>query len=213
MALGTLFYRRGNIYILSVFVFFSVILLGGCDEPTKSPQPGILEVRLKSVVDTSGSFYFSPTVPTRHIFTAQLKSLSVYRDSRVFFEVYGDIRSTRRYASIIDLLAHPALDSALVLGQSYAPPEQYLRLNFGLNPAGFSFYNGNTNVPIRVLDKRSPGEEVLYLTNKLFRVQEGRKTIVTISINIDSSMTRSTDDGEDVFLFSPKVWISSVIIQ
>ncbi|MBM4166022.1 MAG: hypothetical protein FJ218_03770 [Ignavibacteria bacterium] len=197
-------YRKYGIFSVLIFSF----LFFGCEENFRSPQPGILEIRVKAIT----SLYRSSHPIYRNGLSVMLNNVAAIRNDDAILQVYSDIRSTKRYPSLIDLLDTLALDSSLILGQTYTPTGEYKRVNVNLAPIGFSFFNGYQNQFIPVIDIREAGQEVLYLLQN-FTVNEMKKTVVTISVDIDSSVIRSVVDGMDVFLFQPKFWISSVKVQ
>jgi hypothetical protein len=205
MFLVSLFsHKKSGVFSLLVFSF----LLFGCEENVRSPQPGILEIRVKAKT----TLYQSTHPIFRNGFSVVLNNVSAIRNDNAILQIYSDIRSTKRYPSLIDLLDTLALDSSLILGQTYTPPGDYQRVNVNLAPIGFSFFNGYQNQFISVIDVRESGQEVLYLQQN-FTVKEMKKTMVTITVDIDSSLVRSVVDGMDVFLFQPNFWISSVKVQ
>ena len=200
-----------RVYTTLMVVLFSFPLLNGCkEEPLlQITQPGILEVRMKTITTT----YTPPSDSTRHAFGGTVNSLFAFRNDDTKMEVFADVRATDRSFFQIDLLAPRAWDSSMIIGQSYTPPGTYKRLELGFAPLPFfSFYNGIQNVPVSVYDVREEGQTVVSLL-KSFSIEEGKKTIVTITADLDASLARSIIQGQDVLLFRPQFRISSVKIQ
>jgi hypothetical protein len=101
----------------------------------------------------------------------------------------------------------------MVIGQTYTPPGTYKRLDLSFSPLPFfSFFNGIQNVPVFVVDRRDEGQTVISLI-KSFPIEEGKTTVVTITADLDSSLSRSIIQGEDVLGFLPYFRISSVKIH
>ena len=200
-----------RVYITLMVVLFSFPLLNGCkEEPLlQITQPGILEVRMKTITTT----YAPPSDTTRHAFGGNVNSLFAIRGDDTRMEVFADVRATDRSFFQIDLLAPRAWDSSMIIGQSYTPPGTYKHLDMSFSPLPFfSFYNGIQNVPVSVYDARAEGQTVISL-KKNIPVEEGRTTIVTVTADLDSSLSRSIVQGFDILRFHPKFRISSVKIQ
>ena len=111
-----------RVYITLMVVLFSFPLLNGCkEEPLlQITQPGILEVRMKTITTT----YAPPSDTTRHAFGGNVNSLFAIRGDDTRMEVFADVRATDRSFFQIDLLAPRAWDSSMIIGQSYTPPER-----------------------------------------------------------------------------------------
>ena len=212
MKIGTT-YKFFRTILIPICLFATFLGQQGCEEPEKSPGPGILEVHLKSQTTR-----YLPSNSARYGFIVSLGKIYAYRDSRVFFEVFSDLRATQRSTSQLEILDSLALNGEMIIGESYIPPGKYSQLTVKITPNGFSFYNGSShNVPVQVIDTREIGNEVMYFPASI-PVIEGRKTIVTVTANIDSSLTPSiiyngNDNPFDIFLYNPKFSLSSVTVH
>jgi hypothetical protein len=179
-----------------------------------SPQPGILEIRLKTKNSRTDFMPFG----LNSSFFFNLKSLEVFDNAGNRLPVLPDLNAIRRsvdgdFFNTLDTLAR---DSALIMGKVYAPPAQYNRIEIvaQLNTGGGS----EVVVPnIGSLVRRIQVVEPTPLPPALntlpraseglsFQVNEGRTTVVNVMIDLDSTLIRQTE----TFLGDLQFYVSSI---
>lgn len=188
-------------------VLIGIILLvphfsTGCkDYPYSSPTPGTLEVRLRTV---------STAIPyaSGNQFLMQLTAVRAVRSDNAKQEVFSDLRAIRRYTGSYDAFSPEAFDSTLEIGQAYAPPGSYIGLDITTQPLaqkgqpGLVVLNGYREIPITFA---KDAQSFLSLRTPI-TIQEGKSTLVVVSFDVDSSLTR----GAETFHYRPKFYISSL---
>ena len=188
--------------VLIGITLLAPLCITGCkDYPYDSPTPGTLEVRLK-------------TVSTALPFTAgnqllmQLTAVRAVRSDNAKQEIFEDLRAIRRYTDSYDAFSPEAFDSTLEIGQTYAPPGSYIGLDLTTQPLaqngqqGLVVLNGYRVIPITFA---SDAQSFLSLRMPI-SVQEGKNTLVVVSFDVDSSLTR----GAETFHYRPNFFISSI---
>ncbi len=176
--------------------FLLVLSFAGCkDYPYASPMPGTLEVRLKTI---SANLPYGPA----NLLPMQLTALRAVRTDNAKQEIFEDVRAIRRYTDSYDAFSQEAFDSTLLIGQSYGPPGSYIGLDITTQPLGAVILDGYRTIPITFA---ADAESFLRLRTPI-TVEEAKTTVVVISFNVDSSLTR----GAETFHYHPKFFISSL---
>jgi len=184
---------------LVTFVALVALSVTGCkDYPYTSPVPGTLDVRLKTV---------SENIPygATNQFPMRLTSVRAVRSDNAKQEVYEDLRAIRRYTDSYDAFSREAFDSTLQIGATYAPPGSYIGLDITTQPSGSVILDGYRTIEITFA---ADAESFLRLRSPI-TIQEGKTTVVVVSFDVDSSLTR----GAETYHYHPKFYISSLQIR
>jgi hypothetical protein len=179
-------------------VFFILVLLSvaGCkDYPYTSSTPGVLEVRVKTV---SANLPYNP----QNLFPMQLTALRAVRNDNAKQEIFEDKLAIRRYTDTYDAFSRQAFDSTLSLGEAFSPPGSYLGLDITTQPTGLVVLDGYRTILITFA---ADAESFIRLRTPI-TIQEAKRTVVTVSFDVDSSLTR----GAETFHYHPKFYISSL---
>jgi len=166
--------------------------------PYASPLPGILEVHLKT---KSEQIPYSPL----NSFGMQLTSVRAIRSDNAKMEVFEDLRAIRRSPSYFDAFDKTAFDSALVIGQAYTPPGQFIGINIQTQPMGLIILDGYRLIPVDI----APSFESLVILRQTIDIQELKTTTVVVTMDVDSSLTRRAES----FQFRPVFYVSSIQVQ
>lgn len=204
--------------LFSKSVIATALLVFSCEQyEYTSPLPGLLEVRLRTInsrQDTcSQCTEFIPFGLSN--FTLKLTSLEVKRGDGARLPVYANEYAIGRNSedgdpyNCLDTLAR---DSALVLGRTFAPPDVFTNVEFTVSP----FFPlvlildtlSHTYNPIDVVDFQRVAFHRLPKSGGSLniRVEEGRTTRVTVTINLDSTLVRRLEDFE----YRPYFYVSSI---
>ncbi len=183
-------------------IILAMLLNFGCEQyDYVSPSPGILEIRFKTVstgASTGITFNalnnFSLTIPEGS------NTLVAIRNDDNYLPVYGDIKSIRRSESSFNVLQPAAEESTLVIGVAYAPPGNYKGVYLQATPGAIVTLDGYRTISV---DDISSGSGDIYLY-KDFSVVESKKTIVTVTLDLDKSMIK----GAENYYYVPIYYIS-----
>lgn len=200
----------------SVFIIAASCISLSCEQyGYTSPLPGILEIRLRSVNNRQDLLPFSPD----NNFPVNVTLLQVKTPSEAILPVYADLNAIRRDPEslyLFNCLDTLARDSSYILGQAYAPPGVFtaiemrvLPLSFGRSRPVVTVYNGPIENEIEVV--------VPPLTSDFYRlpaagqslsipIEENRVTLVTLAIDLDSTLVQRTE----TFEYRPKFYVTSV---
>lgn len=187
--------------LLGVLVFLSM----SCTQyDYSSPLPGIVEVRLHSIVDTT-KMSFSPL----NNFTLYVSQMWAYRDDGGRAEIVADLKALTQSQNSgqsptrpFNTLDYRAQDSTLIMGETYLPPGDYNAILIQkAKPGHYIVLDGYRNIPI----KNDSVQQDLFF-HKAFSIHEGRHTKIVLTINLDSSLVRLADS----FVFNPTYYISSI---
>lgn len=215
---GIMRVRFQKISIGHAAVFMLIALsIGGlsCEQyDYTSPLPGRLEVRLASKNSRTTLMPFSPT----NTLPLRLRKVVARQSNGVTLELLADVNAIKRNADgdIINALDTLSRDSTTVLGVANAAPGTYtgVDIEVDLPLSGVGFVNVITGfVPNTIQIFNPPG----IISQTIFRfptesgqlnyeVNEGRKTILTITFDMDSSLVRRTE----WFEYHPYFYLSSI---
>ncbi len=183
--------------ILSILVLF----INSCEQyEYTSPSPGIIEIRLKTKsenIDFSGL----------NNFVMSVSEVKAVRTDDAKLNVYQDLRAIRRENSTYNILQPAARDSNLVIGQAYAPPGDFAGINILMKPQGNLVLDGYRNISV-VKPPENPTLDVTLQFRKPYSILANRTTVVTLTIDVDSSLVR----GAEEYFFYPYYYISSINI-
>jgi hypothetical protein len=198
--------RRISIHIvLFCALVASLVVLGlSCSQyDYTSPLPGVVEIRLHTIVDTT-KISFSPL----NNFTLTVSQIYAFRSDGARAEIVADLnaltqsQSSGSSARSFNTLDVRARDSALFMGETYLPPGDYTEIFIQkAQPGHFVILDGYRNIPI----VNDTIQQDLFFV-KPFKITEGRHTNIVLTINLDSSLVKLADQ----FYFNPLYYISSV---
>jgi hypothetical protein len=129
------------------------------------------------------------------------------RNDEAKLNIYQDLKAVRRENSTYNILQPAARDSNLVIGQTYAPPGDFAGINILMKPQGDLVLDGYRSIPV-VKPPENPTLDVTLQFRKPFQILSERTTIVTLTIDVDSSLVK----GADEYYFYPFYYISSINI-
>ncbi|MBI5215302.1 MAG: hypothetical protein HY960_06075 [Ignavibacteriae bacterium] len=138
-------------------------------------------------------------------FVMSVTEVKAVRNDDAKLNVYQDLRAIRRENSTYNILQPAARDSNLVIGQTYAPPGDFAGINILMKPQGDLVLDGYRNIPV-VKPPENPTLDVTLQFRKSFSIEADRTTVVTLTIDVDSSLVR----GADEYYFYPYYFISSI---
>jgi hypothetical protein len=198
---------RNFVVLVAAFALFSC-----SDYEYSSPEPGIIEVRLKVINNRQELLPFtrvdSVVFPAANMIMV-LRTLHTTQSNGALLPVYSDLQAIRRNpdGDFYNCLTTLARDSALTLGQAYAPPEQFSGLQMVIDsPFGvdisYGFYG--SFIPVTPV---LPFVALQALSASI-PVESGRTTRIVVALDLDRSLIQLTES----YLFQPVFFISSVEI-
>jgi hypothetical protein len=182
---------------LSFVPLLAALLSVSCQYDYSSPLPGLIDIRLHTVSDTS-------RISFSHLnnFVLKITQVNALRTDLAQAPIYGDVQALKRTTGIYNTLDAHAEDSSLVVGQAYIPPGDYLGVLMLVQPGGSVILDGYRNILVNTLPTFDPTLSFL----KPFKINEQRTTRIVLTINLDSSLVKQSD----TFLFTPYYYISSI---
>ena len=188
--------RGRSVFAVLGPVFVSlVLLLNGCQYDYSSPLPGIVSIKLRTI---SHNIAFDPL----NNFVLQVSSVEAVRNDFARAQIYADKNAIGRTASSYNTLDIRARDSALVMGEGYLPPGDYLGVNLLITPGLNVVLDGYRDIPVQ----KTPSFDPLLAFRKPFSIKEQVTTNIVITIDLDSSLVQLSNS----YYFSPYYYISSV---
>jgi hypothetical protein len=198
--------KRKYLHIIAFCSLVStlVLLSMSCSQyDYSSPLPGIVEVRLHTIVDTT-KISFSPL----NNFTLNIAQMWAFRSDGARAEIVADLKALTQTQSggsstrSFNTLDYRAADSSLIMGETYLPPGNYTAVFVQkAQPGKYVVLDGYRDIPI-VND--SIEQDLLF--RRPFTITEGHHTKIVLTINLDSSLVRLADQ----FYFNPLYYISSI---
>jgi hypothetical protein len=176
-----------------------------------SPLPGTLEVRLGVKNSRADLIPFSAT----NRFNVVVRSFFVEREDGAFLELLSDLQAIRRKTDgdSLNCLSLAARDSQLVVGITYAPPGRYVGIAEGIKSGSVShdpFVFLLSGIVPTIIEVRNRSTDAPFTPSQPIpsvTVNEGKTTIVTLTLDLDSSMPRNSEWFDWV---APYVVVSSV---
>lgn len=194
-------YKRFISWVAVITALFVLILANiGCQYEYSSPLPGVIEIRLRTISDTT-QIDFSPL----NSFTLTISQLQAVRSNLSSVLMYSDIKAFDIKPNIVNTLDPRARDSTLVIGQTYGPPDSYVGVTMIVEPAEEVILRGYQVIPVI----KPEGFNALLLFPKMYLLGEGQRTIITLTIDLDKSLQK----GAFAYFFVPYYEISSIQYQ
>ncbi len=162
-----------------------------------SPLPGLVDIRLRTISDTS-KIAFSPL----NNFVLKVVEVQTQRSDYAFARIFADLKALDRTTGIYNTLDVRARDSSLVIGQAYLPPGNYISVLLLIEPGAFVVLDGYRNIRVTTPENFS---SVLNFRQS-FHIDEGRTTRIVLTIDLSKSLVQQTDS----YLFKPLYYISSI---
>lgn len=203
--------RRISIHgILFFIVALLVVTTISCEQyEYASPLPGIFEVRMKVKNSRSELVPFSDL----NLFLVRMRSLQAKRDDNVILDIFADLSAIRRNpdGDFFNCLSTLARDSGIVLGRTYAPPQEFTKMELRINPESDVLVTTNLFTNAIPVEEPLPREDLRRLPQVghpgfSVKIEENRHTIVTVTFDLDSALVRRTES----FLYRPYFYVSSV---
>jgi hypothetical protein len=192
------FFTPSRSFRITAILLAAVAITGCKDYPYTSPTPGTLEVRMKTI---------SANIPygSQNFLPMQLTDLRAVRNDYAKQEVFEDRLAIRRYTETYEAFSLEAFDSTLQIGETYSPPGSYLGLDITTQPLGVVVLDGYRTIPITFA---ADAESFIRLRTPI-TIEEAKTTVVVISFDVDSSLTR----GAETYHYHPKFYVSSLQIH
>lgn len=190
----TSFCRSSALGILAITAIF---LTASCQYDYSSPQPGLVQVRLKTI---------SNNIPVTALnnFIVEFSLIEAVRSDGARASIYEDRTAIDTKPLGINVLDFRARDSVLIVGESYIPPGDYNGIKFTIKPNRFLTLNGYQI--ISVIPVGFSSRDALIYLPKPFKVNEYNLTAVTIELDLDQTLNKGAFD----YLFVPHFTISSI---
>ena len=183
-------------FVLTVALF--ALLQMSCSQYNySSPLPGIIDLRLHTVSDTT-DVAFGPL----NNFVLKVSQIQTTRSDGAYAVIYADLKATGRTTGIYNTLDYTARDSSMVLGEAYLPPGDYVGILMIIDPGSFMVLDGYRTIPVI----RAPSLSSGLFFRKAFKIAEGRRTNIILTIDLQRSLTKLADQ----YLFDPLYYISSI---
>jgi hypothetical protein len=148
-------------------------------------------------------------------FNVVVRNFFVERNDGGLLELLADLNAIRRKSDgdSLNCLSLMARDSQLVIGTTYAPPGTYIGIAEGSRSGAVShdpvviLLSGVVATTIEVRNRGADSPFMPSQTIPQFVVKEGKKTIVTLTLDLDASMPRNSEWFDWV---APFVFVSSI---
>ncbi len=192
--------RRKAFSIVALCLFLAVpaLLQLSCSQyDYTSPLPGVVSVRLHTISDTS-RIAFSPL----NNFVLKVTQIQAYRSDGAYAVIYADLKAIGRTTGVYNTLDVTARDSSMVLGETYLPPGDYTSILMLIEPGTAVVLDGYRNITV----VRPPTLTSELSFRRPFKIIEGQRTNIVLTIDLDQSLTKLADQ----FLFNPVYYISSI---
>jgi len=163
-----------------------------------SPSPGQIRVQLRTI---SNYIQFLPL----NNFGLTVSILEGVETNGYRVPINSDIQAIKRNAIDYNTLDYRARDSTLVIGEGFAPPGDYLGIDFTAVPDSQVVLNGYQVVGVTVPYNYNPNLRILYP----FKVEESKLTTITLTVNLDYSLIK----GFVSYHFTPYYYVSRVTVQ
>jgi hypothetical protein len=182
--------------VLILIAGFALTNLSCSQYDYASPQPGTIEVRLRTI---SKNIDFSAL----NNFVLKVNSVTAVRTVGTQVEIFADDQAKgRQNPTSFNTLDPRSRDSALVIGQAFAPPGDYSAVQLSITPSSNIILNGYQIVTVKLPE----GFSTSLNFEKSFSVREAAGTRIVLTIDLDSSLVK----GAQVFYFRPEYFISSI---
>lgn len=165
-----------------------------------SPTPGLIEIRLHSISDTTDLSY-NPL----NNFVLKITSVTALRTDLAQGPIFADLKAINRTTGVYNTLDVHAEDSSLVIGEAYLPPGDYLGVYMLIDPGGFVVLDGYRNIPVEKSDKFDATLKFF----KPFHITEAHTTRIVLTIDLKLSLIKKSDS----YFFDPHYYISSIQYQ
>ncbi len=173
-----------------------ILFVGGCQYDYSSPSPGTIDVRLRVI---SNNIAFDP----HNNFVLKVTSVEAVRAGDLArAPIYEDVKAIGRTTNVYNTLDQRARDSALVMGEQYLPPAEYVGINLLIQPGTEVILNGYQHIPVKTPDAFNP----LLAFRSQYSITESKTTSIVVTIDLDQSLVKLSNS----YLFLPVYYISSI---
>jgi hypothetical protein len=193
--------NKRNIFRIVAFMALSIALLAinlSCSQyDYSSPLPGVVSLRLHSIIDTA-QMSFSPL----DNFVIKVAQIIVRRSDGAYAVVNADLNALKRTTSVYNTLDSRARDSSLVVGEAYLPPGDYVGVLMTIDPGALVVLDGYRNIPV----EKDAGVSSDIIFTREFHVTEGQKTEIILTLDLSKSLFKLVKS----YLYNPVYSISSI---
>ncbi|MBI1804372.1 MAG: hypothetical protein HY033_04675 [Ignavibacteriae bacterium] len=192
--------KRNIVPVVSLLLIVTVVgLLNlSCSQyDYSSPIPGLVDVRLRTITDTS-KIPFSPL----NNFVLKVVEVVAVRSDLAYAKIYADLKALNRTTGVYNTLDYRARDSSLVIGQGFLPPGDYLGILMIVQPGDFVVLDGYRSIRVTT----PPRFDTALKFRQPFHVSEQRTTRIVLTIDLSKSLLPQVD----TYLFNPLYYISSI---
>jgi hypothetical protein len=184
-----------KIVVHSLLLLAVLVFLNSCQYDYNTPDPGIVQVRLKTI---SNNIAFDPL----NNFVLKVSRIVAIREDASQLLVYEDLKSIKRTTSVYNTLDERARDSVLVIGMAYAPPGRYLGIDLEVTPADAVIRDGYRIISVQ----KSPDFDSKLRFREPFEIRESQTTAIKLAINLDSTLVQRANN----YRFRPYYYISAI---
>ncbi len=174
----------------------SSLIYAGCTQyDYSSPLPGVIEVRLKTI---SNNIPFDPL----NNYVIKVSQINAVRSDGAQIVIFEDLKAIQRTTNVYNTLDVRARDSALIIGQTYVPPGEYIGILVAVEPAASVIRDGYRIIPVEL---PSPPGQVLGFPSH-YDVREDQVTRIKLAINLDSTLVQRANS----YQFRPYYYVSGI---
>jgi hypothetical protein len=198
MKIAQSYYPIGTIFLFSIML---IILNINCQYDYRSPLPGAIEVRLRTI-----SANIAPTRFTN--FIVKIDKIQAIRSDGGKQKIYEDAKiiesSSQNTLLLVNTLDSLASTGNIVIGQAYAPPGDYIGFDFQIEPGSNVILGSNAEEqqPISVI--RPSSYQSVFHQDISFQVRESQTIKIILTLDLDRSLIK----GAYNYSFEPKYSIS-----
>jgi len=170
----------GAIFLIaSLFIILNI----NCQYEYRSPLPGTIEIRLKSLPNRDLEF------SQYNNFIIKITKLYAIRDDGGMVKIYEDVKAVETTTMIVNTLDSTAKNGELVIGQTDVPPGNYIGVDLEILP-GTNVVIGAEGVEQQVIPVQRPTTLFPVTPRKPFEVKESRTTKIFLVIDLDKSLQK-----------------------
>jgi hypothetical protein len=171
----------GAIFLIaSLFIILNI----NCQYEYRSPLPGTIEVRLKSLPNRDLEF------SRYNNFIIKITKLYAIRNDGGRVKIYEDVKAIETSTMIVNTLDSTAKNGELVIGQTSVPPGNYIGIDLEILP-GPDVVIGAEGVEQQVITVQPPTTLFPITPRKAFEVKESRTTKIFLVIDLDKTLQKN----------------------
>ena len=180
----------------TIVIFFLFVLINvNCQYDYHSPNPGIIQIKLKTI---SKNIEFTPL----NNFVIKITGIEAVINKDKSVAIYNDLKAIESKTLLVNTLDFRARDSSLIIGETYVPPGDYIGVNMLIEPSREVILDGYRVILVNKPENFNP----LLKFEKNYHVDESRTTYITLTIDLDKTLIK----GAFEYTFDPVYYISSI---